>query len=46
MEFYKTTKIEHIFSLRFYSLAASQRYKRGFVKKIRAINLKFTDVHA
>ena len=33
MEFKKTTKIWHMYSLRFSSLAATQRYKRSFVKK-------------
>ena len=33
MEFKKTTKIWHICSLRFLSLAGTQRYKRGLVKK-------------
>ena len=32
MEFKKTTKIWHIYSLRFLSLAGTQRYKRGYVK--------------
>ena len=33
MELKKTTKIWHMYSLRFSSLAATQRYKRSFVKK-------------
>ena len=33
MEFKKTTKVWHMYSLRFSSLAATQRYKRSFVKK-------------
>ena len=33
MEFKKTTKIWHMYSLRFSSLGATQRYKRSFVKK-------------
>ena len=33
IEFKKTTKIWHMYLLRFSSLAATQRYKRGFVKK-------------
>ena len=33
VEFKKTTKIWHMYSLRFSSLAATQRYKRSFVKK-------------
>ena len=41
MEFKKTTKIWHMYSLRFSSLAATQRYKRSFVKKkTMAIKLK------
>ena len=32
MQLKKTTKIWHIYSLRFQSLAGTQRYKRGFVK--------------
>ena len=31
MELKKTTKIWHMYSLRFSSLAATQRYKRSFV---------------
>ena len=34
MQLKKTTKIWHIYSLRFQSLAGTQRYKRGFVKSI------------
>ena len=30
---WKTIKIRYIYSLRFYSLAGTERYKRGFVKK-------------
>ena len=33
IEFKKTTKIWRMYSLRFSSLAATQRYKRSFVKK-------------
>ena len=33
IEFKKTTKIWHVYSLRFWSIAGTQRYKRGFVKK-------------
>ena len=33
IEFKKTTKIWHMYLLRFSSLAATQRYKRGFVEK-------------
>ena len=38
MSFKKTAKIWHIYSLRFLSLAGTQRYKNGFVEKTRAIN--------
>ena len=38
-EFKKTAKIWHIYSLRFQSLAGTQRYKRGFLKKTRVIKL-------
>ena len=34
-----------IYSLRFYSLAGTQRYKRPFVKKPRAIKLKIQEKH-
>ena len=34
MQLKKTTKIWHIYSLRFQSLVGTQRYKRGFVKSI------------
>ena len=40
IKFKKTTKLWHIYSLRFQSLAGTQRYKRGFLKKTRAIKLK------
>ena len=36
MKFKETDEIWHIYS----SLAGTQRYKRGFVKKTRAIKLK------
>ena len=39
----KTTKLWHIYSLRFQSLAGTQRYKKGFVKKTRAIKLKIQE---
>ena len=34
MQLKKTTKIWHIYSLRFQSLVGTQRYKRGFMKSI------------
>ena len=40
MEFKKTTKIWHMYSLRFSSLAATQRYKRSFVKKKKTMAIK------
>ena len=40
MKFKETDEIWHIYSLRYKSLAGTQRYKRGFVKKTRAIKLK------
>ena len=40
MEFKKTPKIWRIYSLRFQSLAGTQRYRRGLLKKTRAIKLK------
>ena len=33
IEFKSTTKIWHMYSLRFLSLDATQRYKKSFVKK-------------
>ena len=40
MEFKKTTETCHIYSLRFWSLADTRRYKRGFVKKTSVMKLK------
>ena len=45
MEFKKTAKIWNIYSLRFQSLAGTQRYKKGFVKKTRAIKLRIQEEH-
>ena len=45
MKFKKTAKRWHIYSLRFESLAGTQRSKRGFVKKTRAIKLKIQKEH-
>ena len=43
----KTTKLRYIYSLRFYSLAGTQRYKRTLWKKkeTRAIKLKIQEKH-
>ena len=45
MEFSKTIKIWHIYSQRFQSLPGTRRYKRGFLKKTRAIKLKIQEKH-
>ena len=36
----KTTKLRHIYSLRFYSLACTHRYKRDLVKKKKGNKIK------
>ena len=41
----KTTKLRHIYSFRFYSLACTHRYKRDLVKKKRAIKSKIQEEH-
>ena len=41
----KTIKNLHIYSLRFQSLAGTQRYKRGFMRKTRKIKLKIQEKH-
>ena len=44
----KTTTLRYIYSLRFYSLTSTQRYKRDFVEKkeeTRAIKLKIQEKH-
>ena len=41
---WKTIKIRYIYSLRFYALAGTERYKRGFVKKkTKAIKVKIQE---